>query len=224
MKVGIVIPWRETPSRIGPFSKVVEWYGINFPEATIYLADHDYPVFNLAASRNLGVRNAQSDGCDVVLIGDADTIGQAAPIREALESAVLDNICHTPYTRYHMITDVSTIQFVKGRHKTIGRCRSFLYEDACSGLYIATPETWFAMGGQDEKFVGWGFEDTAWRRAHEVIFGKLPMVHEGDAYAMYHVMQENRNGPLYNKNKAIYERYLKINNKEDMLKLVRSPK
>lgn len=219
MKIGLVIPWRSQPSRIPPFESVISWYKTNFPSINIYLADRP-GVWNLSASRNDGVRMAQKDGCDVVIVNDADTIPEYLPVTEAIKDAYGDGYCHTPYTNYVMLTKGGTAQYIK-RGTPLSRCAGRPYADACSGTYIATPDMWFSIGGQDEKFTGWGYEDNAWHRAHEIILGRKSIRHKGNCYAFNHVDQPH-SGPQYEANKILWSRYLEISDKDEMLKLVRS--
>lgn len=221
MKVGLVIPWRSQPSRIPPFESVLGWYEKNFPDINIYLSDRS-GVWNLSASRNDGVLKAQKDNCDVVIVNDADTIPEFNPVMEALRSAVVDGYCHTPYTNYIMLTKGGTAQHIR-KGTPLSRCAGRPYKEACSGVYIATPEMWFGIGGQDEKFTGWGYEDNAWHRAHEVILGIPSVRHKGNCYAFNHIDQPH-SGPQYEANKELWLRYLEIDNKEDMLNLVKAKK
>ena len=77
---------------------------------------------------------------------------------------------------------------------------------ACSGVYVTTPRTWDAHGGQDERFRGWGFEDAAWYLAHETLLGAAPIRHAGRVYALSHVA-EIRAGAHYDANASLMERY-----------------
>lgn len=219
MKVGLVIPWRSQPTRVLPFNAVVDWYTDNYEEISIYLADRK-GVWNLSASRNDGVRMAQEDGCDVVIVNDADTIPEIKAVKEAVQEAYLDGYCHTPYTKYVMLSKRGTAQHLKSRIP-LPRCEGKAYPTACSGTYIATPEMWFSIGGQDEKFTGWGYEDNAWHKAHEVILGRPSIRHQGSAYAFHHIDQD-RSGPQYQSNKSLWGRYAETESPDLMLDLVKS--
>ena len=83
--------------------------------------------------------------------------------------------------------------------------RADLVRGACSGVYVTTPRTWAAHGGQDERFRGWGFEDAAWYLAHEALLGEPPIRHEGRVYALHHAP---RCGPArVRANAALMDRY-----------------
>jgi hypothetical protein len=71
---------------------------------------------------------------------------------------------------------------------------------------VTTPRTWWRHGGQDQRFRGWGFEDAAWYLAHETLLGEAPRRHPGHVYALHHTA-EVREGPQYDANAALMERY-----------------
>ncbi len=201
LMVTVVIPWRPQPTRVWAYDATSAWYRENLPDARILPVDSGDPVFNLAQCRNVGVNGADDD---VVVIGDADTIPELAPLLDAIDGARQSGLVHLPYTRYHWLGSRGTAQFAEG-HALI-ECDHELVIGACSGVYVAAPETWRAHGGQDERFRGWGFEDAAWYLAHETILGSPPVRHEGRVYALHH-KAEVREGPQYDANAALMERY-----------------
>ena len=199
--VTVVIPWRPQPSREWAFGATTAWYRDNLPDARLLPVDSGDAVFNLAQCRNLGVELADDD---VVVIGDADTVPELEPLLAAIEGARESGLVHLPYTRYHWLGASGTAQFAAGG--ALADCDHELVMGACSGVYVAAPETWRAHGGQDERFRGWGFEDAAWYLAHQAILGSPPVRHEGRVYALHHTA-ELREGPQYDANAALMERY-----------------
>lgn len=201
--VTVLIPWRPQPSRLTAFESVVEWYRTAIPDATIRTIDSDDPVFNLAQCRNLGVRSVP-DPDEVVVVNDADTLPEAGPLREAIGAAATSGLVHLPYTEYHWLGATGSAQFAAGT--PLSRCDFELVRGACSGVYVTTPATWWAHGGQDEGFRGWGFEDAAWFLAHGTLLGAPPTRHDGAVYALHHVA-EVRAGAHYDANAARMDRY-----------------
>ena len=200
--VTVVIPWRPQPSRERAYDATTRWYRDNLPEARLLPVDSGDAVFNLAQCRNLGVELADDD--DVVVIGDADTLPELEPLLAAIDGARESGRVHLPYTRYHWLGASGTAQFATGA--PLSTCDHELVMGACSGVYVAAPDTWRNHGGQDERFRGWGFEDAAWYLAHETILGAPPVRHEGRVYALHHTA-EQREGPQYDANAALMERY-----------------
>jgi len=211
----VLIPWRPQPTRIAAFEAVTAWYAENVPDATIRTIDAPDPIFNLAACRNLGIASV-ADPHEVVVINDADTLPQVDALRAAV-AAASDGLVHLPYTEYRWLGATGTAQYCGGT--PLDECDFELVRGACSGVYVTTPATWAAHGGQDERFRGWGFEDAAWFRAHSTLLGREPQRHEGRVYALHH-KAEVREGPQYEANAALMERYRSATTPEAMRQLI----
>ncbi|NEM91814.1 glycosyltransferase family 2 protein [Galbitalea soli] len=200
--LSVVIPWRPQASRVPALELLTDWYERTLPGTVIRLVDTDDPVFNLARCRNAGMADADPD--DVVVINDADTIPERGPLLQAVSEAATSGLVHLPYTEYHWLGARGTAQYASGM--SAEDCDFELVRGACSGVYVATPQTWFSHGGQDERFRGWGFEDAAWYVAHGTLLGEPPRRHHGRVYALHHETQL-REGPQYDANAALMQRY-----------------
>lgn len=200
--VSVFIPWRPAPSRVTAFEAVTNWYAREFPEISVQTIDTDDEVFVLAACRNRAIAAAGQD--DVVVINDADTIPEPTALREAIAGARKSGVVHLPYTAYHWLGAAGTSQYLAGTDPQ--ECSFELVQGACSGVYVTTPRTWAAHGGQDERFRGWGYEDAAWNLAHQTLLGRPPQRHGGRVYALHHVA-ESRTGTRFDANAALMERY-----------------
>lgn len=223
MKIGIVIPWRATPSRLKPLEKVLGWYDKHMPEAEIFYADRHGELWNPGGSRNDGVQMAQDAGCDVVIINDADTLPEISPLLEAVNLAKTDNLIHNPFTFCKYYDETNTDMFYAG--KPIEQCYElFTTPDACGGIFVCTPEAWWRVGGMDEKFQQWGAEDNAMLYAHSVITGHPFVKHPGTIYCLGHEKQEQDTNYVESRsvNHNLYIDYLYITNPEDMLAFVKS--
>lgn len=219
MKIGIVIPWREQPSRIPPFKALVKWYEENLPDAKIYLPNHPGPVWLPSHTRNDGVRMAEQDGCDLIIMNDADTIPQIEPLLETIEAAYKDDKIHISYTDYRMLGSNGTRQYLSNGI-ALERCFHRSYREACSGINVFTPDTWWKLGGNDEKFRQWGYEDTALQYVHRIVTGSDFVKHKGVAFSLGHDLQPR--GATLQKNKSLYEHYLTIKDPNDLVDFVKS--
>ena len=201
--VKVIIPWRPQPSRLAAYDATTAWYLENLPGAEIVAVDSGDVPFNLARCRNVGI--SQVAGLDeVVVIGDADTIPSLEPLLAAISAAADSGLVHLPYTRYQWLGAAGTAAFFAG--SPLAGVEATLVVGACSGVYVTTPRTWASHGGQDERFRGWGFEDSAWFAAHTTLLGSQPQRHDGDVYALHHETQL-REGEQYEANAALRERY-----------------
>lgn len=221
MKIGIVIPWREQESRIQPFNEVVSWYKHNFPDANMYFPDHPGEHWLPSHTRNDGMRMAEADGCEVVIFNDADTIPQYGSLIRAIRQSVTDGLMHNPYKNYYALTEYGTEKYLMGVDPS--KCEAKLFKNSCFGTVVCTPETWWSIGGMDEKFKQWGWEDTAMEQAHLVIKGTRFVKHYGSVYAIWHQPQPKKGSQTFSDNKRLYEeRYLKVKTAKEMLDLVAS--
>ncbi|PRY69990.1 hypothetical protein B0I08_101112 [Glaciihabitans tibetensis] len=203
MSLTVLIPWRSQPSRIAAFDAVATWYRTHFADVEIRTVDSPEAVFNLAQCRNLAVAGVQNAD-EVVVINDADTLPELESLLAAIAAAATSGVVHLPYTEYRWLGAAGTTQYAAGR--PLVDCDFELVHGACSGIYVATPATWWAHGGQDERFRGWGFEDAAWYLAHATLLGEEPRRHSGRVYALHHEPQL-RAGVQYDANAAWMERY-----------------
>ena len=201
--VTVIVPWRPAPSRIPAFDLLQRWYAAELPEFVLRTVDTSDVPFNLAACRNRGVAAAGPD--EVVVVNDADTLPEPEPLRAAVAAAARSGLVHLPYTEYRWLGASGTADLAAGRAPEDCAVEQFV-QGACSGVYVTTARTWAAHGGQDERFRGWGFEDAAWRDAHETLLGGPPVRHEGRVYALHHV-GEVRAGANYEANAALRARY-----------------
>ena len=213
----VLVPWRPQPSRIEAFEALTAWYAGHLPDAVIRTVDNDDELFNLSACRNIAIASVEDEN-EVVIINDADTVPELAPLLDAIEAAALSGLVHLPYDRYHWLGREGTAQFLAGAEPA--DCAYELVIGARSGVYVTTPKTWWSHGGQDERFRGWGFEDAAWYVAHETLLGEAPRRHTGAVYALHHETQL-REGPQYDLNAALMDRYTESSmGREAMAQLV----
>lgn len=218
INVIVVIPWRAKPDRQYALNVVKSWYRDNLPDAKLIFADDDKKDFCLSGCRNIGVKNAEECGADVVIINDADTIPEIDPLMDAVIAANSDGYVHLPYTEYRALGLVGTRQFKKGVE--LDNCDAFIVHGAVSGVYVTSPKTWWSHYGQDERFRGWGFEDAAWYTAHTVILGREPVRHDGKLYALNH-RSANKKGPLFESNKNLCDTYFSRPDRESMKNLAK---
>lgn len=208
-RVLVGIPWRPQPHRVYAHDLTVQRYQDLLPDAAVMDFDTDHEPFCLAACRNLAVRFGERAGADVVVLADADTLPEQAPLLEAIEQARYSRFVHLPYTEYRSLRRGGTRQLLAGQ--PLADCDYLLVDGACSGVYVTTPATWWSHGGQDERFLGWGGEDASWYSAHTTLLVAEPVRHEGRVYALHHESAP-KDGDQYSANFALVYRYHQAQN------------
>lgn len=192
MSVTVVIPWRDQGirERQEALEKVKRWYRAFFGHfVQTITADSDGP-WSLARARNIGVLMAKSD---VVIISDADVVPEFGPLCEAIGACLSSGYVHLPYTTY--------------------RNGDFQWNGSVGGIYVTTPGTWNALGGQDDRFTGWGGEDHAFVYAHQTLLGAPMPRHEGVLTHFPHPSPPEKSVDHlnYQKMAALLERYANAN-------------
>ena len=133
----------------------------NLPQAQIVEGESD--PFNRARSINSAAQAAQ--GADVFVIVDADSWCDPAAVKAAIAGGLDYQL---PWTPGYKLTEAATADLLRrdplGTRLTRSWVASRLDEPPhthLSGVVVVTREAFEAVGGFDERFTGWGFEDTA---------------------------------------------------------------
>jgi len=177
--LSVMIPWREEPSRVPLLHAVMDWYN-DALGVEPYLIDTDHQPFNRAAARNECVHRARNS---VIVINDADTIPEYEPLMAAIENVQEDGVAQLPFTRCKLLNESGTFDYLCGRDPW--DCAGPYMTGSVGGVMVTTTDIWAQHGGQDERFIGWGFEDAAWHMAHTTLIGP-PRRHEGAIYSLRH--------------------------------------
>jgi len=219
IKIGIVIPWRESASRLPAFNKLINWYKKNMPNAEIFLSDRPGDAWSMSGSRNDGVNLAKNAGCDIIILSDADTFPQLDSVKKAIKAALVDNKIHIPYQETHFLYSKESERFLN--HDKLYYYHALISFTECSGINIFTPLAWELIGGGDEKFNGWGYEDTAMNYAHNIIHGSYYISHVGKTIKTWHDLQSRDDVNAQN-NKLLYNFYETKKTPEEILKLIKT--
>jgi hypothetical protein len=170
------------------------------PNAEIRAFDSGHQPFNRAASRNGGV--ADSDA-EILVVCDGDAIAQPAPLLEAVAGAH-DGRLHLPYTAVRLLTQDGSEHIHLGDDPDTANIWH-VNPYSVGGCVVVSRDTWRAVGGWDERFTGWGFEDTAFWAATDTFFGTTR--HEGTLYDLWHIDKRGIGSPQWQTGKALCDRY-----------------
>lgn len=170
-----------------------------FPEIAIYEGHHDDGLFNRAAGVNRAAAIADKDGpWDLGIVLDSDVFLTEPAVRDAIALAVETGSVVWPHTRWRELRQDWT-------ERTLVDRRDFgaAWVDRDLDVYVGTTNPiswsccivipraiWDDMGGFDERFRGWGWEDMA---AQSVICGLYPWKRLGaDVYNLWHERSPER--------------------------------
>lgn len=173
------------------------------PHAEHMVVDVD-GEFSRARVRNEAVRRA---GKGVVVLCDADTLPEPGPLRDAIAGAA-DGRLHLPYTRYRALSPEGTLAvYARGADPL----HAPVTEESMrpiGGVWVISVDAWWAAGGMDEAFVGWGFEDDAFFTAANTLLGDT-VRHEGVITHLHHTPAANTRTAQYRQNQARHQQYVR---------------
>lgn len=206
--VAVVIPWRPSPGRernlaacMGGLKRVFGEYAGSIAQVDVMLADSHGQPFSRAGSRNIGVRDSKAD---VVVVLDADAIVEQEPVHSAIRAAA-DGRLHLPYTAVRLLTQAGSETILSYGADPAGAEAWFTNTQSVGGCVVVAYETWRAVGGWDERFIGWGFEDTAFWAAVDTLYGTVR--HHGTLHDLWHPDGREIGSARYQAGQALCERY-----------------
>lgn len=201
---------------------VVDRYAALWPDAPIVESDSCTEQFNRSQARNFAVGEAFCVA-DVVLVADADVIPTPTATNEALRQIDRhpDRIkWATPYTRYQKAGRGATRRILNGEDPDGIPAPLFGWQTitGTAGLMLVTREAWETVGGYDETFTGWGWEDWAVVTALETLVHGVTRT-PGVCVHLEHGRSRTR---LAEKNQmeALYQPYIDTHGDADAMRAV----
>lgn len=212
----IVIPYRGGQNdRERAFRHTRQHLASCLPEASIETADSGHEKFNRAASRNRGVREAESR---VVVVCDADTLPEAQALSEAVDSAE-DGRLHLPHTYFLSLSPEHTDAIIDRNIGLRAMKPEFVVNTAVGGCLVMTREAYLSVQ-QDEEFRTWGGEDVAFKFACDTLLGET-VRHSGKMFGLWHPSEMKQDSLEYKQNMTRQNMYRSARgNREQMRNLI----
>lgn len=172
----------------------------------IVVGEHLDGPFNRAKAIN----QAADRDWDVAVIADSDTWVPLNQLNAATEMAKTTNRLTAAFTAVMELSQPQTSHLLDGEPlpevPDFDRIRTRELETQSSMLVI-TRALWDHIGGFDERFKGWGGEDSAMWKAAAILAGPPNRV-DGFAYHMWHQpAKDKQRGPTYRRNLNLWSRY-----------------
>lgn len=180
----IVIPWRDMGSHHRRVNLAAVREHVSPLGWPVILADRP-GEWNVSAARNAGVRQATTD---VVVIMDADMLIPLDAITTAVTRAAETNRVIHPY---------DVVEYLNAHRRMIRQLP--LTPGGCT---IIRRDTYLSLGGHDENYLGWGYEDSDFdvRAGAQCGIDWLP----GAATHQWHPSKKDLTSPLFVANRARY--------------------
>lgn len=180
----------------------------------IYVAPSKYEQWNRSSAINAASEKAGD--WDVAVIADADTIHwRDVRLVEAVESVAETEFAEVPWRdRWKLSKDVThsliahnSIINLIGMENFIDKEDGYAHNNALAeypawrvgSTIVVHRAIWNVTAGFDERFVGWGYEDCAFRVAIEKIRGETIPRREGTILHLWHPLEHGN--PWRNRNR-----------------------
>lgn len=200
MDVTLAFIFRGEGVREHIFKQVAPIVSKMYPFSNVGVYDSLHNLFSRSASRNMAVGENRS--ASVVVVCDADSIPIQDSLVQAIEGAYADRKLHIPFNLVKVIPHGKFLRKPSSYHRIRPH---YTYGPSCGGVYVCTPETWFEVGGQEERVQGWGHEDQIFYSAL-LTFDKGPIYHPGTLYNVNH--HRDCSSMQIPENKDLVSRYL----------------
>jgi predicted glycosyltransferase involved in capsule biosynthesis len=223
--VSVIIPFQTDH---GPRAEAFEWikryYSRVMPETELCCGTLNGEEVNKSKAVNLAAKKAARD---ILVIADADVIYDPEIIVESIR--LLNNAAWVvPFTEIYDIEKAVTERLLKTEPRwpidvNIKECTkaNWIYDGFAGKVLVIPKRNFEAVGGFDERFIGWGGEDDAFSHAVKTLCGKFVNADR----SIYHLWHPKPTNPNYSANIALYNRYLRASgNKEEMIKLINERK
>lgn len=234
MNISVLIPWdtrTDCTWRKIHFNWLKRrWQELLWPVDICIGKNYDEP-FNRSKARN----NAFKQSCgDYLVVADADALFDAAQINLAVQTVKnMDTWC-LPFGPYYNLTRETTKGVLGGVHWRENALKptrelglppaeyEHLVPDSPGGIRVLTKEMWEAIGGFDDRFIGWGYEDDAFRVALDVMVGKAVRLQGCDLYHMWHPVSptDGFESPNIQHNRLLYRKYQRAKSPAMMRKVL----
>lgn len=198
-----------------------KWWEREFPDWPLIEGHHEHGPFNRSAAIN---RAAELAGTwDVALIIDADSLpDDPAQVRAAIEMAATERKMVVAYHRRLMLGRRGTQQILRGSTGDRSAWVNKEWPDEQSGCVAVARTLWDEVGGFDETFSGWGWEDIGFRVACDTFGDGIGRV-DGIIWHLWHPTSPENDTKLrgYQANEQRGRRYhVALGNRDAVRKLL----
>ena len=184
LRAVILVPRREgIADRDAIWAWCRRWWEANASHLPVIEGHHNVGLFNRSAAVNAAA--ASAGAWDVAVIIDADIFVEPARVREAIAEAHRTGGMVLPFTLRHQLGQRATAGLLAGNQPDLARSIVKTYDDGVSSCVVVPRRLWDAVGGFDEGFRGWGFEDNAFAAACQTFGPPIARI-PGDLWHLQH--------------------------------------
>lgn len=221
--LSVLIPYRGDG---GPRDEIFDWllarYAALLPKAEICVGRNEDDPFSRAKARNDAYRQATGD---VFLVADADTVFNTVQIEAAVRLVSDDpTIWVLPYQWYYNLAEEYTRSILdqSPEQDVPEPTDESLWEfklESWAGLLVMRRAAFERVKGYDERFIGWSFEDNAFRRALDTMVNPHRRLPSYALHLWHPVTHESTWGqPMFEHNRSLYKHYERCSGHRDAMR------
>lgn len=147
----------------GQRDRVWAWLRAHWTRETdwpVYEGHHNDGTFNCAKAIN---QAAEKGPWDFAVIAGADVVVPTGQLRAAVGHASRTGYLTHAHDHFYALTPESTDRVLSGEPLEVDLPVEWHEPMIGNGPVVVSWDLWETVGGYDEGFVGWGFEDVAFR-------------------------------------------------------------
>lgn len=203
------------------------WIGEHLPEFEVFEGHHDDGLFNRSAAINRAAGLAdweRADPWDVAIIIDSDVICDPDRVRAGVALALETGRMVLPFDHRKDLSASGSQSVMEGFAGNWKRFVKHTYTSMVSGVVIVSRTLWNEVGGFDEGFVGWGYEDNAFAAACQTFAGGPEIKMPGELWHLWHptATEGKRGTETHARNKARSDLYLRARGDRDVTRRVQA--
>lgn len=221
-QVSVLIPYKpDHGMRDELFNWVKKFYEDVMPEVELCIGESLSEPFNRSKAVNTAAKKATKD---VFVIADADVIYNPKILIQAIEM-LNENAWIVPYSRWLNLSNESTKKLLsqspkwplpmKVQHRDRFKNRA---HKPVSGVIVVPRKNFEIVKGFDERFVGWGNEDVAFRDALNTLCGPYKRIENNFIFHLWHPKIGAKGNPNFKNNVRLSARYAERNGNEKEMK------
>lgn len=184
MNVAVLVPRRvDNGRRDHVWGWLQQRWASEHPDWTVHEGHHDDGPFNRSAAVNRAASNAGD--WDVAVVADCDSFVSKQQADLAVARAVDTGQITFAYNRFAYLSRRMSDRVMAGYSGAWWPGVEWSLTGTCSSQVIVTRELWDTVGGFDEGFVGWGFEDIGFSLSCQTFGGGCQRI-AGEVWHLWH--------------------------------------
>jgi hypothetical protein len=193
VRVVVLVPRRaDNGRRDRLWSWVSARWRAEHPTWGIYEGHHDEGPFNRSKALNSAARDAGD--WDVAIIADGDAFVDVEQMKRAVRKAKSTGSFVIAYERYNYLSRPMSDRILDGYLGNWWPGVEWSMTNTCSTMLAVPRGLWDTVGGFDEGFEGWGWEDCAFSVACAAFGGRKRV--EGEVWHLWHPSSPENNSQL----------------------------